>query len=275
MQLTWSGARLTQGACELVVTRARGGGCLEPVTITETGLLWLTISPPEAAYQPGMHQSRQKCLRVLSLLLYTVWLGHCADRERLGGDLLALMQNGQQNRHLLVLGDSLTEYSRAFTLPERLAGSWQVHWLGAPNRDVPWWTLHLDEGLSLPGRPFDLVLFVMGTNDAYSYSTDRYLSQMQDFHSALRLRSSAAVIYCQVPRSRDVALQPRILAQNAALPAWLPVDAAPLLDLDTPMETAVSGPDALYPLTDPIHPNAAGYDVLGRAMQVRILGGAF
>ena len=198
---------------------------------------------------------------------------HCANRSP--EDVLLPLQLSEPTQ-VLIIGDSLTDYSRGFDLQNLLGAGWQVRYRATPNRDIPYWTLRMDEALSGDSSlPPTHIIVPMGTNDAYLYTPDTFVSNLRDFHATLRLRSSAIVYYCKVPRTRDLTLSPAILANNARLASEPPTDsglslagpaAVRILDLDQAMQSAPA-PELLYPDNDPIHPTNAGYRRMGRLMQ--------
>ena len=199
----------------------------------------------------------------------------CADRYE-QPELLSLLLAPQDHETptLLVLGDSLTEYSRGFGLAELLAGSYDVHWKGAPNRDIPYWSMRIPEALSLPaGQEIKILVFPMGTNDAYLYGPAQFSSGLRDFHQRLRSYSNARVYYTMVPRTNDPTLRARILANNSALPAVVAaLDRAFLIDLDATFQNRLPA-TPLYPPSDPIHPNDSGYRLIAETIRAALLLG--
>lgn len=209
-------------------------------------------------------------IRLSVFLFILAGVANCANQHQ--DPLLTLLDTNQTGTPVvLIIGDSLTDYSRGFSLQSMLGVAYQVAYQATPNRDIPYWTLRLDEALAIAGeQPPAHIIIPMGTNDAYLYQPATFLSNLQALHAGLRLRTSAILYYCQVPRTRDASLAPAILANNQKLKDNLPADGTRLIDLDEAMQSAPD-PAFFYPSNDPIHPTDAGYRRMGRAMQFSIL----
>ncbi|MEQ8351264.1 MAG: SGNH/GDSL hydrolase family protein [Leptospiraceae bacterium] len=167
-----------------------------------------------------------------------------------------------ESRNYLIIGDSLTERSDGFYLENLSPDPLTVYIRGVDGYDYRDWYLRMDQAFAGIPSP-DRIITVLGSNDAARFSGQDFLDNVNQFHEAIRQRSSATVFYTQVPRSRYLPIQNGILSNNALLESNLPAESR-LIDLDTPFETHLStGGAPLYPQDDAIHPNRTGYTLMG------------
>lgn len=174
---------------------------------------------------------------------------------------------------VLVIGDSLTDFSDGFALQSRLGSGWIAAHRGVINRDYLTWTGRLDEAFDeMPVGPPDAVIVALGTNDSFLYGPEQFLSHWASFHADLRTRSLATTFYCLMPPSLIESLGPSVLRNNAALrSATLPAGVR-LLDLEAVIAAAGPWPPT-YAADDPLHPTALGYDLIGQAMAQTLRAG--
>lgn len=190
-------------------------------------------------------------------------LGNClsdsSENDNAENLLTALLQVNVGEKILLV-GDSLTVRSQAFGL-ESAAQDTQ-------------WTIQANEGFSyrewnqrkeqLLTDSFDTVLFFLGTNDGYEYSSTEFSRQVSEVQSYIELKSTARIYHVLTYRSLDAGLRSVILNNNS----WLSDFCASkqrtdCIDIDTPVHNAIESntPPGLYGI-DPIHPEPAGYSFI-------------
>lgn len=163
-------------------------------------------------------------------------------------------------KRLLVIGDSLADYSGGFGLAEKLGPDYAVVTHAVPGYDFTDWILRLDEAFVSDFTP-EVVLVPLGTNDGYRFSGEQFTANVARFHADLRLRSEALVVYFLMPRTAEVVLAGNIERNNLLLAQEYPTDFTGLLDLDAVFQQAPELP-ALYPLEDPIHPTTVGYELI-------------
>lgn len=207
-----------------------------------------------------------KSFHTISVAMIIICLVSCANRHQDDEILLLLLSGSNKQKSILVLGDSLTDYSQGFHLDEFLDSGYQVQFKGALNKDIPYWNSRIPEALATTTEPFDLVIFPMGTNDAFAYVGDSFVANLHDFHKNFRQYSGAWIVYCQVPRTKDPLLIPKIQINNQILSEQMPTDKTRLIDLDSLFE-GTTNPELLYESGDPLHPSDAGYRLIGRSMQ--------
>ncbi|MCB1326977.1 MAG: SGNH/GDSL hydrolase family protein [Spirochaetales bacterium] len=213
-------------------------------------------------------------LELLVLLLLTLSGMRCVERAD-PPELVALLQStvSDSERTVLVVGDSLTEYSDGFYLEQFLGPEFRVYHRGVINKDYAYWTAHLEEALNQSRTvPPGQVIVALGTNDAFYLGPDAFLSAVASFDSRLRQDHLGVVYYCLMPRTGLASLVPAIAANNAALRSNPPANSI-LIDLEQVFDAAPAAP-LLYLDSDPVHPTDAGYRLIGRRLErsVRFAG---
>ena len=214
-------------------------------------------------------------LFTIALCTTLLTTGACVNRSNITDPvtelLPALVLTLSQN--VLIIGDSLTDYSSGFGLQARLGPGYTVDFRGIINTDFNFWTGRLDETFAQAGAdggPPAHVLIPLGTNDAFTLTPPQFLERVSVFHNALRQRTFARAYYFLVPQTIIVSLAPAIAANNAALRAEFSNrfagDNAVLVDLETVFQNASPVPP-LYSASDPLHPTAAGYELISIEMQ--------
>ncbi|MCB1315101.1 MAG: SGNH/GDSL hydrolase family protein [Leptospiraceae bacterium] len=214
-----------------------------------------------------MQRADQIACLVLPMLLSLLLA--CADRNT-DNPLLPLLLGNQpieENRVVLVIGDSLTEYSDGFHLANLLGPQFHVYHRGVGNRDFPYWTVRLNAALQTATEaPADHIVVALGTNDAFQADPTGFIQDVYAFHRTLRGYSQARVYYLLVPETGIASLQPAIRNNNARLALEVPTDNTVLVDIQSAFESA---PDAalLYSIDDPLHPTERGYALMGDLIQ--------
>ncbi len=201
------------------------------------------------------------------LLILSAQLTSCTIDKNQSQATLLLSTILMQKTTVLTVGDSLTYYSNGFALDETLDDSFNVYHYGIPGADFSEWIFRLDEGLSVvAGDPPDVIFVALGTNDGYTSTGDSFISNLNNFHQALRLRSSARVYYFKVPLTNDPVLAQKIKANNILLEESLPGTNTDIIDMESEFQN-FSNPELLYPLTDPVHPTDYGYTLFREKMK--------
>lgn len=209
-------------------------------------------------------------LTALSCLLA---LSSCANRstntDPISELLPALILTPSQS--VLIIGDSLTDFSAGFGLQSRLGPGYTVAFRGIINTDFNFWTGRLDEAFAqATAGPPAHVLVPLGTNDGFTLTPAQFLDRVSGFHQELRKRSFARTYYFLMPGTLIGTLAPAITADNAALRTKFPGryanDNTVLVDLETVFQNASPIP-ALYEATDPLHPTENGYQLMAIEME--------
>lgn len=194
----------------------------------------------------------------------------CANRaedpELLSQALFPAIIAGQP-QSVLVIGDSLTDFSDGFGLDALLPPLYATAHRGVINTDFNYWTGRLDSALDeATAGPPNHVLVPLGTNDGFFHTEDAFIEYVYGFHAELRRRSQARVYYFLMPGTLIDSLAPQIARNNTALAASYPRDNTRLVDLAGRFAAAPEQP-ALYAADDPLHPTEAGYRLMGQIMR--------
>jgi lysophospholipase L1-like esterase len=188
-----------------------------------------------------------------------------SDSDPIADALQALIVARPQT--VLVIGDSLTDFSSGFYLSERLGPQYSVAFRGIINTDFNYWTGRLDDAFAAAAAgPPEHVLVALGTNDGFTLTPDQFVRNVHIFHTELRRRSLARVYYFFMPGTLIATLAPAIRANNAALRADHPADGTVLVDLEAVFDQAAPLP-ALYLADDPLHPTDNGYRIMAAEME--------
>ncbi len=215
---------------------------------------------------------RAKILRsVLAPLCFAVLCNQCVSRTEDPLTELFPAVIMAQVQQVLIIGDSLTDFSDGFYLQQSLGPGYIVQHTGIINTDFNYWTGRLDEALSRATfAPPAHVIVPLGTNDAFVLGPEAFVDRVQVFHRELRLRSSARVYYFLMPVTLIPSLEPSLRENNAALSAHVPGDNTVLVDLMSEFDGAPAVP-ALYDAADPLHPTETGYRLIGARMRNALL----
>lgn len=210
----------------------------------------------------------------LTLGFASVFASGCETRKPASLAEAAAQLVGGEPRRILIIGDSLTDFSRGFELGARLGVGWQVAYRGRINSDFLTWTGRLDEAFDeARSGPPEIIFAPLGTNDAFLYSPELVLSHLDRFHQDLRIRSNARVYYFLMPPTLIESLAPAIRRNNAALRARGAPEGTPLIDLEARFEREPLFPP-LYAGDDPLHPTESGYRVISAELERVLLAGA-
>lgn len=176
--------------------------------------------------------------------------------------LLHLVQD--QPHSVLILGDSLAEYSNGFDLQEKLGGSFQVRNISRAGWDVPLW---MTDQASILAEKTDILVVELGTNDANNYGTESFPENYSELIRFLEENHNWIILHSKVPRTTLPDLAEKIRINNE----WIQenYNSKPLVDLDRVFQDNANLP--LYPLIDPVHPNPIGYDLIGEEYKKAIL----
>jgi len=165
-----------------------------------------------------------------------------------------------QPRSILIIGDSLTERSGGFFLHEFSHPDTRIFYKGIVSSDFLEWRFRMNEAFAMESFP-DQVIVALGTNDAYKFNLDIFKINFEQFHSQLRLITSAEIYYILVPLTIEPQLTTVIQKQNQFLRNSPPPGIAGLIDAESAFLNAPTV-TPLY-LHDIIHPTDDGYRLIG------------
>ena len=199
---------------------------------------------------------------ILLFFLFTSISCYRPDKQNNLPELLLLVANRPAN--LLILGDSLSNFSNSFGIQNALGKNYIVRDLSVPGRDIRDWLVDLERGFSpLP----DLVILPLGTNDAVNYPTSEFPQRLNDLLTRVRIRSASRILLVCPPLTESPTHTRNIATNNSyvrTLSSQYPVS-----DWEEVFRTN-SNLD-LYPSLDPIHPNPIGNQLIGARLVRDIL----
>lgn len=182
--------------------------------------------------------------------------------------LYSLIQPGSTRTmtvNVNIIGDSLSDYSNAFNLQNRLGNNFAINDFSVPGRDTADWLYDI----SVPFNPQpDIVIIELGTNDAFRFSTPVFAGNLKTLLNEIESRTKAKIIITAVPLSDDNGLGTIIKKQNDFIRSLAGTYA--IADLEKVFEANKTN-FRLYPYSDPVHPNPVGYDLAGEEYKKVIL----
>lgn len=203
-----------------------------------------------------MNSSRiQKIL--FSAIGFVFFFVSCVGKESDRQGLSALLPLIGPLLKVGIIGDSLSQRSDGFGLREKLGTRFTVTDYSVSGRSVPGWNDVI--GTALTERQ-DLLILELGTNDVSSYPIDQFPGNFEILLNSIQAASNAGILVTVLPPTIQPGYRANILQINPYLKSLAPRYL--IADMETVfLETEKTIP--LYPQIDPIHPNPAGYDLMG------------
>ncbi|PJZ47413.1 SGNH/GDSL hydrolase family protein [Leptospira brenneri] len=172
-------------------------------------------------------------------------------------------------RRITIVGDSLGQWSDGFGLKSKLPSEFKVTDISVAGYTTEDW---LQNKNRMNEIPTDLWIIELGTNDAMVYGTNGFESRTKELISFLESAQTSRILVTAIPLTNMVSIQETIRTNNQILRNLK--DTKPNVDyveIESIFET-YSGSLPLYPVSDPIHPNQIGYELMGEAYRKKILG---
>lgn len=215
----------------------------------------------------------RRCFQIIRFtgVCFALLCNHCVSRTEDPVTEFSPALMLAQVQQVLIIGDSLTDFSDGFHLQEYLGPGYIVQHTGVINTDFNYWTGRLDEAFARSTfAPPAHVIVPLGTNDAFQLGPQAFVEHVHVFHAELRLRSAARIYYFLMPVTLIPTLEPSLRTNNAALSGNVPLDNTVLVDLMTEFDRAPPAP-LLYDAADPLHPTETGYRLIGARMRDALL----
>ncbi|TGL75077.1 SGNH/GDSL hydrolase family protein [Leptospira jelokensis] len=172
-------------------------------------------------------------------------------------------------RKITIVGDSLAQWSDGFGLRSRLPAEFSVTDVSVAGYTTEDWLQNKDQ---LNRIPTDLWILELGTNDAMAYGTNGYESRTLDLINFLQSNQISIVYLTLIPRTNMTSIKETIRENNETLrKIKLQKEKVDIVDIESIFES-YQGEIPLYPISDPIHPNQIGYDLMGETYRKKILG---
>lgn len=173
--------------------------------------------------------------------------------------LLNAMQLANEDKiiKISIIGDSLSEWSGAFGLQNKLGARYQINDYSVAGRNTEDWLYDINTPFQTAS---DITIIELGTNDAMSISKERFQSNYKQLISKVKERTNSLVIITTVPLSDDLSIK-EIIRENNLFLRNLSKDYI-LADIEKAfLENGTNF--QIYSPMDPIHPNPIGYELMG------------
>ncbi|PJZ28576.1 SGNH/GDSL hydrolase family protein [Leptospira kmetyi] len=191
------------------------------------------------------------------LFLFFFCVNGCVGKEHEQQGLSALLPLIGPLLKVGIIGDSLSQRSDGFGLREKLGSRFTVTDYSVSGRDVPGWTQAIGTAFT---EQQDVLILELGTNDVSGYPTDQFPNHYENLIGTIQSKTNSAIIVTILPPTIQPGYRANIFQINPYLRSL--GSRYPTADMETVfLETEKTIP--LYPVTDPIHPNPVGYDLMG------------
>ncbi len=208
-----------------------------------------------------------KVLKIVLLLTFICSVNNCYHSESKENPSLAILGSLNMQKRITIVGDSLSEWSDGFYLSTKLPSQFVVRDVSIAGFTVTDWLARRSQ---LHASEADLFIIELGTNDAMVTGTQGFRENYQSLIDHLTINPSPNLIFCKLPLTNMASIQSIIATNNQTIgdltkqsPKYSFVDLQKLFETQT---------IPLYPLSDPIHPNETGYQLIGDALTKHILG---
>ncbi len=210
---------------------------------------------------------RSKLIKFVFLLILISSLNNCYYSDNKENPSLAILGSLNMQKRITIVGDSLSEWSDGFYLRTKLPSQFVVRDLSIAGFTVSDW---LGRKSQLHSSEADLFIIELGTNDAMVTGSIGFRENYQSLMDHLTIHTSPNLILCKLPLTNMISIQPVISANNQTISDLAKQSPKfSVVDLQTIFENQTI---PLYPLSDPIHPNETGYQLIGDALAKQIFG---
>ncbi|WP_167883563.1 SGNH/GDSL hydrolase family protein [Leptospira ognonensis] len=196
-------------------------------------------------------------------------ISNCYHSKKDDLSILTLLSQNAPPVRVTIVGDSLSQWSDSFNLRQKLPSSYTITDVSRAGYDTIMWLedLALAEAIAT-----DIYIVEIGTNDA-SYNGSRdFLNRYSQIIRRLEQRSNSFLILTAVPKTNQTGLHEAIQTNNTSIREFVKTNGRyRLADLEL-VFTSASENLTLYPITDPIHPNLIGYNLIGEEYRKILLG---
>ncbi|TGK82620.1 SGNH/GDSL hydrolase family protein [Leptospira noumeaensis] len=172
-------------------------------------------------------------------------------------------------RRITIVGDSLGQWSDGFGLKTKLGSEFTVTDISVAGYTTEDWLQNKEQMNEIPT---DLWIIELGTNDAMVYGTNTYESKTKELISYLESSQNSKVLLTAIPLTNMSSIRETIRTNNQTLRQLKTGNSGiDLVEIESIFES-YSGNLPLYSISDPIHPNQIGYELMGEAYRKKILG---
>jgi lysophospholipase L1-like esterase len=203
------------------------------------------------------------------LITIIALLSNCYHTEKDNLSLLTLLNQNASPIRITIVGDSLSQWSDSFGLKTKLPATYQITDLSIAGYDTELWLEDLSKAESVAT---DIWIIELGTNDASYKGTTFFRERYTEILKRLEQRSYSYFLLSAIPKTNQVGLHNTISINNEVIRELVKSNTRyRLVDLEV-VFTNASVNTTLYSLTDPIHPNQIGYELIGEEYRKILLG---
>ncbi|WP_232374015.1 SGNH/GDSL hydrolase family protein [Leptospira chreensis] len=209
--------------------------------------------------------SKTYLIPIFSLVL----LMGCYHSDKPTNQYLSLLGGISLERRITIVGDSLGQWSDGFGLRTKLPSEFKITDISVAGYTTEDW---LQNKNRMNEIPTDLWIIELGTNDAMVYGASGFESKTRELVSFLESSQVSRVLLTAIPLTNMTSIRETIRTNNQTIRNLKEnktnID---FVDIESIFES-YSGSLPLYPISDPIHPNQIGYELMGEAYRKKILG---
>lgn len=205
----------------------------------------------------------------LILIFSLVLLMGCYHSDKPTNQYLSLFGGISLERRITIVGDSLGQWSDGFGLRTKLPSEFKITDISVAGYTTEDW---LQNKNRMNEIPTDLWIIELGTNDAMVYGASGFESKTRELVSFLESSQVSRILLTTIPLTNMTSIRETIRTNNQTIRNLKEnktnID---FVDIESIFES-YSGSLPLYPISDPIHPNQIGYELMGEAYRKKILG---
>ncbi|WP_244241469.1 SGNH/GDSL hydrolase family protein [Leptospira perdikensis] len=205
---------------------------------------------------------------IIPIFCLVLFVG-CYHSDKPTNQYLSLLGGVSLERRITIVGDSLGQWSDGFGLKTKLPSEYKVTDISVAGYTIEDW---LQNKNRMNAIPTDLWIIELGTNDAMVYGTNGFEVRTKELISFLESSLSSKVILTTIPLTNMTSIRETIRINNQTIRQLKEKKTnVDYVEIESIFES-YSGTIPLYPISDPIHPNQIGYELMGEAYRKKILG---
>ncbi|WP_420908927.1 SGNH/GDSL hydrolase family protein [Leptospira bandrabouensis] len=209
----------------------------------------------------------KKKFQIFNIIIF--FLIGCYHSKQPTNQYLTLLSGVPMERRITIVGDSLGQWSDGFGLKTKLPQGYKVTDISVAGYTIEDW---LQNKSRLNEIPTDLWIIELGTNDAMVYGTSGFESRNTELIQFLESSQISKVLLTTIPLTNMTSIRETIRTNNETI-RRMKENRSNLdyVEMESIFES-YTGEVPLYPVSDPIHPNQIGYELMGEAYKKKILG---
>lgn len=193
----------------------------------------------------------------------------CYHSDHPTNHYLSLLGGLSLETRITIVGDSLGQWSDGFGLRTKLPLEFKITDISVAGYTTEDWLQNRNRMTEIPT---DLWIIELGTNDAMVYGTSGFESRTLELISILQSSPITKILLTTIPLTNMSSIREIIRSNNQILRQLKGTKPnVDFVEIELLFESN-PGEIPLYPVSDPIHPNQLGYELMGEAYRKKILG---